>query len=94
VVKTIEMQMDWVVKCLGETLRRKAAKSFVARKEVVENYMDDITSKISKMVWSASSCSPWYADEQGRIVGIYPEQLISYAKRISLSNPSQELEFN
>jgi len=93
VVKTIEMQMDWVVKCLEETLRRKS-KSFVVRKEVVENYMDDITSKISRMVWSASSCSPWYADEKGRIVGIYPEQLISYAKRISLSNPSQELEFN
>jgi len=93
VVKTIEMQMDWVVKCLEETFRRKA-KAFVVRKEVVQNYMEDITSKISKMVWSASACSPWYADGKGRIVGIYPEKLISYSKRISRSVPSEQLEFS
>jgi hypothetical protein len=92
VVRTVEMQLDWVLKCLKEKEAR-GAKTLAIRKETEIDYMKEIYNQIEGMVWSASGCSPWYADEKGRIVAIYPGNLLSYEKRVEEFDATKDLVF-
>jgi hypothetical protein len=92
VVRTVEMQLDWVLKCLKEKEAR-GAKTLAIRKQTEIDYMKEIYNQMEGMVWSASGCSPWYADQKGRIVAIYPGNLLSYEKRIAQFDATKDLVF-
>jgi hypothetical protein len=92
VVRTVETQLDFVLKCLKEKEAR-GAKTVAIRKETEIDYMKEIYNQIEGMVWSASRCSPWYADEKGRVVAIYPGNLQSYEKRVAQFDATKDLVF-
>jgi len=91
VVITVEMQMDWVATVLKKMIDRDA-KVVSIKESMVENYMEELRQQCRLMVWQASLCNPWYTDEQGRNVSIYPWNLTSLGRRVRNFDYNQ-LEF-
>jgi hypothetical protein len=83
----IEMQADWIYKCLksvsaaedGRVRRRVAVK-----KEVEFEYMELMRAgMVGKTYYNRLSCSSAWRDEDGRLVVPYPGTASSYKKIVN-----------
>lgn len=71
VVFMIEAQIGYVIKCLAEVDRRRAATIEVTE-SAARSFNDDIQHQLKKMVWSAGGCKSWYLNERGENNTLWP----------------------
>jgi len=88
----IELQVELVSKCIVNLFKRQA-KKMVVLKEYEEKYMNQMQASFKKMVWSPSACSPFFADDMGRII-LFPDALKTFRSDVSSFNANQFLNYS
>jgi hypothetical protein len=79
----IEMQADWIYKCLKSVAEAKLRRVTV-KKDVELEYMKSMeVQMLGKTYKNSSSCSSAYRDEEGRLVVPYPGTTSSYKQLVN-----------
>lgn len=70
-VKVIEAQVEYIIDAV-KTLREQRLGSLDVRRDVVDNYIEEIDGKLAGSVWNTGGCSSYYLDSTGRNVAWFP----------------------
>ena len=77
VLISIEAQARYVVKCVQELARRRAA-SLDVRADVMQRHNAALQRRLAHTVWASTTCTSWYKTGGGRILALYPSYITRY----------------
>ena len=72
-----ECQIRYILGCI-KLLLSKNVSAMDCRKNVFENYNEDLDEQHGKMVWTHSKVSSWYRNDSGRVITNSPWRLVDY----------------
>lgn len=80
-----EMQVDYVVKLIGEMAER-GIESIACREEVCEEYNRALDEAHAKMVWTHPGMNNWYRNKAGRVLAVIPWRIVDYRNMLRRSD--------
>lgn len=87
IILIIEAQAKYIIKCIEETLHRKA-ESIDAKEDVSEAFNRDLQQQLKHTVWHGQ-CSSWYQDEKGRIFTLWPKGTVHFRRSLKSLKTSE-----
>lgn len=84
IIFTVECQVNWLMKVLGEMIRRRS--KIVSVDETAEKrHMTKLLSEIKNTVWS-EDCGSYYRDHRGVVTALIPDSGLSYWRQTRAPN--------
>jgi cyclohexanone monooxygenase len=80
-VVIVEAQLRYILDAL-EAMERERIASLEVRREVCDEWNDQVQEGLAGTVWNAGGCQSWYLNAQGRNVAIYPWTTIDLRRRM------------
>jgi cation diffusion facilitator CzcD-associated flavoprotein CzcO len=84
----IEAQVGYIIQAL-KALKEKGAKYAAVKKEVEEEYNEELQIKLAKSVWQSGGCMSWYQMKNGKNVALWPGFTFSFMKRTKHFEPDK-----
>jgi cation diffusion facilitator CzcD-associated flavoprotein CzcO len=76
IIFMIECQVNYVLQCIGQLLRRNLLYLDV-RREAMDRYNEQVQRAIEKTAWAAG-CQSWYKTEQGKVTNNWSGFTVEY----------------
>ena len=77
VLLAIEAQARYVHRCVT-ALTHRPGESIEVRRDVADAHNRDLQQRLSRTVWTSSSCGSWYKNAAGRVFALYPGHCTRY----------------
>jgi hypothetical protein len=61
------------------------------RKEVQDEFNDELQLKLAKSVWTMGGCASWYLDRRGRNTTLWPDFTWAYKRALRRFDPAAYL---
>ncbi len=89
VVLMIEAQVRYAMNCL-QLMRRKEQRVLEVRREVQQQFVEEIYRRMTRTVWQSGGCHSWYQDQRtGEITTLWPGSVVAYLRRTRRVVPSE-----
>ncbi len=76
IIFMIECQVNYVLQCIGQLLRRNL-RYLDVRREAMDRYNEQVQRAIQKTAWAAG-CHSWYKTEQGKVTNNWSGFTVEY----------------
>ncbi len=85
----IESQSQYITQCI-RNIKENKLKYIDVKKEVENNYNQELQERLKKSVW-ADSCNSWYVTKSGKNTTLWPGFTIEFKAKTFAFNP---MEYN